>query len=97
MVRCRALFSVTFLCQEEIADIPVLDPVSAHVELIEGNNVLREVVADCIIRAELAVDRFVRSEQTAHLLEKLSLCLYFRLYIRQFTFMTPGLLPGRGY
>ena len=34
------------------ADIPVLDPVSAHVELIKGNNVLREVVADVVIRAD---------------------------------------------
>ena len=75
----------------------MLDPVSAHVELIEGNNVLREVIADVVILDKLAVDRFVGGEQTAHLLEKLSLCLYFRLYIRQFTFMTPGLLPGRGY
>ena len=45
----------------------MLDPVSAHVELIERNNVLREVIADVVIRAELAVDRFVGSEQIAHL------------------------------
>jgi hypothetical protein len=58
-------YSVPFLSQEEIADIPVFDPVSAHVELIEGNNVLREVVADVIIRAELAVDRFVGGDLLA--------------------------------
>jgi len=40
---------VPFLSQEEIADIPVLDPVSAHIELIEGNNVLREVIADAVV------------------------------------------------
>ena len=97
MARCRASCSVPFLGQEEIADIPVLDPISAHAELIEGNNVLRKVVADRVIRTKLAVDRFVGGEQTAHLLEKLSLCLYFRLYIRQFTFMAPGLLLGQGY
>ena len=45
----------------------MLNPVSAHIELIERNNVLREVVADSIIRAELAVDRFIRGEQIAHL------------------------------
>ena len=45
----------------------MLDPVSAHVELIERNNVLREVIADVVIRAELAVDRFVGGEQIAHL------------------------------
>ena len=41
--------------------------VSAHIKLIERNNVLREVVADRVIRAELAVDRFVGGEQIAHL------------------------------
>ena len=45
----------------------MLDPISAHVELIERNNVLREVIADVVIRAELAVDRFVGGEQIAHL------------------------------
>ena len=45
----------------------MLDPISAHVELIKRNNVLREVIADVVIRAELAVDRFVGGEQIAHL------------------------------
>ena len=58
---------VPFLSQEEITDIPVLDPVSAHVELIERNNVLREVIADRVIRTKLTVDRFVGGEQIAHL------------------------------
>lgn len=39
-------YSVPFLSQEEVADISVLDPVSAYIELIEGNNVLRKVIAD---------------------------------------------------
>ena len=59
--------SVPFLSQEEITDIPVLDPVSAHVELIERNNVLWEVITDAIIRTKLAVDRFIGGEQIAHL------------------------------
>ena len=42
-------YSAPFLSQEEVADIPVLDPVSAHIELIEGNNVLREVIADAVV------------------------------------------------
>ena len=45
----------------------MFDPVSAHVELIEGNNVLREVVADAIIRAELAVDCFFRCQKISDL------------------------------
>ena len=59
--------SVPFLSQEKIADISVLDPVSAHIELIERNNVLREVIADAVIRTKLTVDRFVGGEQIAHL------------------------------
>ena len=47
-------YSVPFLSQEEVADIPVLDPVSAHIELIEENNVLRKVIADAVI-ANLSV------------------------------------------
>ena len=47
-------YSVPFLSQEEVADIPVLNPVSAHIELIEGNNVLRKVIADAVI-ANLSV------------------------------------------
>lgn len=27
----------------------MLDPVSTHIELIEGNNVLREVIADAVV------------------------------------------------
>ena len=45
----------------------MLDPVSAHVELIERNNVLREVVADAIIRDKLTADCFFRCQQVAHL------------------------------
>ena len=45
----------------------MLDTVSAHIELIEGNNVLREVVADAVIRAELTVDRFFRCQQVSDL------------------------------
>ena len=58
---------VPFLSQEEITDIPVLDPVSSHIKLIERNNVFREVVADRVIRTKLTVDRFVGGQQIAHL------------------------------
>ena len=63
----RVSSSVPFLSQEEITYIPVLDPVSAHIELIERNNVLWEVITDAIIRAKLAVHRFIGGEQIAHL------------------------------
>ena len=45
----------------------MFDTVSAHVKLIERNNVLREVVADIIIRAKLTVDRFFRCQQISDL------------------------------
>ena len=41
-----ASYLVPFLGQEEITDISVLDPVSTHIELIEGNNVFGEVVSN---------------------------------------------------
>ena len=45
----------------------MFDPVSAHVELVKGDNVLREVVADVIIRTKLAVDCFFRRQQVSDL------------------------------
>ena len=45
----------------------MLDPVSAHIKLIERNNVFREVVTDAVICAELAVDRFFRCQQVSDL------------------------------
>ena len=45
----------------------MLDPVSAHIELIERNNVLREVVSNVIICAKLTVDRFLRCQQVSDL------------------------------
>ena len=41
----------------------MLDTISAHVKLIQGNNILREVVSNMIIRAKLKVDRFLRRQQ----------------------------------
>ena len=45
----------------------MLDPVSAHIELIERNNVLREVVSNVIISTKLTVDRFFRCRQVSDL------------------------------
>ena len=60
-------YLVPFLSQEEVADISVLDPASAHVELIERNNVLREVVSNTIIRSKLTADRFLKRQQISDL------------------------------
>lgn len=45
----------------------MFDTVSAHVELIERNNVLGEVVSNVIIRAKLTVNRFFRCQQVSDL------------------------------
>ena len=45
----------------------MLDAVSAHVELIKGNNVLWEVVADTVIHAKLTADGFFRRQQVSDL------------------------------
>ena len=41
------------LRQEKTAIISVPDTISAHVKLIQGNNILREVVSNTIIRTKL--------------------------------------------
>lgn len=45
----------------------MFDPISAHIELIERNNVFREVVADAVIRTKLTADRFFRCQQISDL------------------------------
>lgn len=49
---------IPFFHQKKIADIPVFDSVAAHVELVEGNNILREVIPDTVIRSKLTGNRF---------------------------------------
>ena len=58
---------IPFLCQQEIADIAVLDSVSAHVELIQRDNIFRVVVADIVIRAELTPDDLIGCQQIGNL------------------------------
>ena len=77
-------YSVPFLSQEEVADIPVFDPVSAHIELIERNNVLREVVADRVIRTKLTVDGFFRCQQV----NDLNIQLFAALVAYKINFLT---------
>ena len=50
---------IPFLCQQEITDVAVLDPVSAHVELIQRDNIFRVVIADIVIRAELTLNGLI--------------------------------------
>ena len=56
-----------FLCQQKIADVAVLDPVSAHVELIQRDNIFRVVIADVVIRAELTPDGLIGGQQIGNL------------------------------
>jgi hypothetical protein len=41
----------------------VLNTVPAHVKLIERDNILREVIPDAVIRAELTLDRFIGCQE----------------------------------
>lgn len=45
----------------------MLDSVPAHVELVQRHNILRVVVADAAVCAELALDRFLGGKQIADL------------------------------
>ena len=45
----------------------MLDTISAHIEFIEGNNILREVVTNSIICAEFTIHRFFRCQQISDL------------------------------
>ena len=57
---CGAAYSsIPFLSQEEISNISVLDAVAAHVELIQRNNILREIVAYIVICAKLTGNRLI--------------------------------------
>ena len=58
---------IPFLCQQEIADVAVLDPVSAHVELIQRDNIFRVVIADIVIRAELTLNGLIGCQQIGNL------------------------------
>ena len=56
-----------FLCQQKIADVAVLDPVSAHVELIQRDNIFRVVITDVIICSKLTLDGFIGCQQIGNL------------------------------
>lgn len=45
----------------------MLDAVFAHVELIQRNNIFRIVIADVIIRSELAPDSLIGRQQIGNL------------------------------
>src|SRR5699024_4691660 len=64
---CDGIFSVPLVHQKEIADVPMLDPIPAHVKLVQRNNILREVVADGIISPKLPGNGFLRSKEVRYL------------------------------
>ena len=64
---CDGIFSVPLVHQKEIADVPMLDPIPAHVKLVERYDILREVVADGIISPKLPGNGFLRSKEVRYL------------------------------
>ena len=45
----------------------MLDPVSAHVKLVEGYDILGEIVLDAIVCTELPFHRIFRGQQVCYL------------------------------
>ena len=45
----------------------MLDPVSAHVELIQRDNIFRVVIADIVIRTELTLNGLIGCQQIGNL------------------------------
>ena len=45
----------------------MLDPVSAHIELIQRDNIFRVVIADIVIRAELTLNGLIGCQQIGNL------------------------------
>ena len=56
-----------FLCQQKIADVAVLDPVSVPVELIQRDNIFRVVITDVVIRTELTLNGLIGCQQIGNL------------------------------
>ena len=48
-----------FIRQKKIPNIPVLNPIAAHVELIQRHNIFRVVISDVIVNAKLPIDCFL--------------------------------------
>ena len=60
--------------QEELTDVHMLDSVPAHVELVQRNNIFREVIPNAVVNTELPVDGFRRRQKVCDLnVELLSL------------------------
>ena len=59
--------SVPLQHQQELLDVPVLDAVAAHVELVQGDHILGEVVPDGVVDPEFSVDRLQGSQQVGDL------------------------------
>ena len=51
---------IPFFFQQKIPDITVSDPVPAHIELIQSNDILRKIVANVVIDSKLPLNRILR-------------------------------------
>ena len=63
MKTCGGFALIPFFLQQEVPDVAVLDPVTAHIKFIQGDNVLGEIIPDARKGAELPPDGILRGQQ----------------------------------
>ena len=78
--------------QEELPDISVFDSVPAHVELVQGDHILGEIVPDAVVDPELPVDGLRGGQQVGDL----DIELLAPLFADEVDLLVPGLAHGDG-
>lgn len=58
---------IPFHCRKKITDIAMFNAVTAHIKLIEGDDILGKIIPDAVINAKLSADSVFRGQQIADL------------------------------
>ena len=78
--------------QQKLPDIQMLDPIPAHVELVQGDYILGEVVPDGVVDPELPIDRLRGGQQVGDL----DIELLVPLFADEVDLLVAGLADGNG-
>ena len=70
----------------------MLDAIAAHIEFVQGDHILGEVVPDAVVDPELPVDRLRGGQQVGDL----DIELLAPLFTDKVDFLVPGLADGDG-
>ena len=84
--------SVPLRLQQEFPDVQMLDAVPAHVELVQGDYILGEIIPDAVVDPELPVDSFRGGQQVGDL----DIELLAPLFADEVDLLVPGLAHGDG-